>query len=281
MVFSAERPGPIRVAIRLARGRVPRLTERTETQHFLASPTRTGSFPTEPSMRLAAKFALALTAGLVPVLTIQGAVHLGQIASLQERELRDDVLIFARTLSIAAGDLWAAAGRERARSFLRRVDARRDKATIRLLEGSGLERPENVPMEPRVTRVSRRDGWHVEAIAPVQLNGEVVAALEIERRFPSERSYYASILWTQLGTTVAAAIVSGLIAFLTGLWLIGRPIRKLSELAHRVAAGDFALRTSIPQRDEIGRLSQELNRMSEQLAVIDTKSRRRPAGSNS
>jgi signal transduction histidine kinase len=56
-----------------------------------------------------------------------------------------------------------------------------------------------------------------------------------------------------------------MIALTVGVWVVGRPIRKLSELARRVAEGDYTLRSNVMQADEVGELARELDAMTEQL----------------
>src|SRR5690606_16922982 len=106
------------------------------------------------------------------------------------------------------------------------------------------------------------DDWHIVASAPVVVGGRKVATIEVVRLLPTQRVHFASLLRSQGWLTLAAVSVSGLVAFGSGLWLIGRPVKQLSELAHRVAEGDFSARANIRQRDEIGRLAADLNTMT-------------------
>lgn len=218
-------------------------------------------------MRLALKFSAGLTLGVALVLAAQAWLHVRRIAELQEREIRDDVVILARSLSAATSELWTTAGPARARAFIRRADTGRQRASIRLRQ--------QAVRELEVSVVRRPQGWRVVAAAPVRglASGSHVASLEIERALPAEREYFASIWQTQLATTGAAALLTGVIAFLLSALLIGRPLRQLSELAHRVAHGDFSLRASVVQHDEIGALARELNAMSEQLKQSDVQVR--------
>jgi signal transduction histidine kinase len=73
-------------------------------------------------------------------------------------------------------------------------------------------------------------------------------------------------LQLQAGTAVLTALLSGLIVFILSAWLVGRPIAKLSNLARRVAEGDFTPRSDVDQPDEIGELANELNAMTDRLA---------------
>lgn len=217
-------------------------------------------------MQLALRFAAAVTIGIGVVLTGQAVLHVDRIAKLQEAAIKDDVLTLGRVLAHSVGETWTLGGGERAIAFIAKADERRRQTKIRLLPLDELDSKYEVPVESHVKRLSTTEGWCILVIAPVQAEGETVAVLEIERRLPNEEDYLASIFRTQVGTTVLAALVSGAIALFLGFWLVGRPIRKLSDLAQRVSEGDYSLRSDITQADEIGNLARELNAMIERLA---------------
>jgi two-component system NtrC family sensor kinase len=216
-------------------------------------------------MRLALKFAAAVTLGIGLILVLQAVLHVHRMAEFQEAEIKSDLVTLARALSNAVEEVWTIGGRERAAEFVAKADERRKRTSIRLVGVDELE-VSDFPSEPPIQRLSTPEGWYIAAIVPVRFGGQIIGALDIRRRLPSEREYFESILWTQLGTTVAAAILSGLLAVGLGLWLIGRPMQRLSELARRVAGGDFSLRSDVSQADEIGELARELDAMTERLA---------------
>jgi len=217
-------------------------------------------------MRLSLKLAFAVTAGIILVLAAQSLLNVNRIAELQEREIESDIVTLARALSNAASAAWAAGGHEEALSFVTRSNGTRDLTNVHLVTGEELDRLPPLKPEPRVQRVSNRNGWHIEAVIPVENEGRTVAALRIERQLPDEKRHFASIFRLQTGTAVVAAILSGLIVFTLSLWLVGRPIAKLSNLARRVAEGDFTPRSDVDQPDEIGELANDLNAMTDRLA---------------
>ncbi|MBL8721265.1 MAG: HAMP domain-containing histidine kinase [Myxococcales bacterium] len=52
-----------------------------------------------------------------------------------------------------------------------------------------------------------------------------------------------------------------------GVWLVGRPMRRLVEKARRVGEGDFNTPLELRQHDELGALATEMNAMCERLVV--------------
>jgi len=217
-------------------------------------------------MRLALRLTAALTIGIGAVLAVQAVLHVNRIAELQEAEIKGELINLVRALSRAAGELWTIGGEERAAAFVAEANERRKHTKIGLVVLNELDEESALPTTTRIERLSTKKGWRIIAAAPVRSGGSTVGALEIDRQLPQEREYFASILWTQVGTTIAAAVVAGLIALGVGFLLVGRPIRKLSDLARRVAEGDFSVRANIEQRDEIGNLARELDAMTDRLA---------------
>ena len=51
-------------------------------------------------------------------------------------------------------------------------------------------------------------------------------------------------------------------------WSVIRPVRKMDLALARIADGDFAQQIDVPNRDEFGRLTTNLNRTSGQLATL-------------
>jgi class 3 adenylate cyclase len=74
--------------------------------------------------------------------------------------------------------------------------------------------------------------------------------------------------------TVAVAAFSG-VALLAALalgavlsWSLIRPVRRVDGALERLARGDFDTRVEVPNRDEFGNLTKNLNRTSEELSTL-------------
>jgi len=69
---------------------------------------------------------------------------------------------------------------------------------------------------------------------------------------------------------VGAALFGGYLAHTTANFVVG-PLREIGVRLGLIATGDFAQRVTVPNRDEIGELAQNLNRTSEQLGQLYTE----------
>lgn len=63
---------------------------------------------------------------------------------------------------------------------------------------------------------------------------------------------------------IGLIVINGIISYLISLW-ITYPIKKVSRVAHKISNGSLDNRVSIRSKDEIGRLAEDFNRMTDSL----------------
>jgi signal transduction histidine kinase len=125
------------------------------------------------------------------------------------------------------------------------------------------------PNDPEYTTGACLPQWQVARGAPVQVDGQTVGTVirtgVMPPRDPAEEAFLIrtgrGLLW--------GAIAAGIVALLLGLALarnLTRPLRRLTEATHAIAAGELEQRVEVTSRDEIGELAGAFNNMSAQLA---------------
>ena len=92
-------------------------------------------------------------------------------------------------------------------------------------------------------------------------------ALEISEDLAQQRDYTLARLRRIVATASITLLASGIVAWVVGARLVGRPIAALVEKARRIGKGDFSAPIDLPRRDELGLLAGEINTMAEQLAL--------------
>jgi signal transduction histidine kinase len=104
---------------------------------------------------------------------------------------------------------------------------------------------------------------------PVQRASQHVGELQVLRpiRGRGSRDLLARTSLLFVPVAVLAAAIAGLVI----VRLLVRRLRSLEILAARVAEGDLSVRIADTSRDEIGRLAEQLNRMTEKLAEARTR----------
>ena len=111
------------------------------------------------------------------------------------------------------------------------------------------------------------DARRTEVLARRRLenHGQVLGEMLVMRRVPRgpgpTEPAFGWLLYLPI-----AAVLSVVLAFLL-VRLLARRLRSLEALAGRVAAGDLSARVDDPNRDEIGRVAGQLDRMAERLAA--------------
>ena len=66
----------------------------------------------------------------------------------------------------------------------------------------------------------------------------------------------------------AASLASALLLGFVLSWSLVRPVRKIDHQLKEIAAGNFNERVYVPNRDEFGPLSKNLNTMTMHLATL-------------
>lgn len=114
--------------------------------------------------------------------------------------------------------------------------------------------PEVTPSAPTypIDVDGRVVGWL--ALVPFQQATEV-AAIRFEQRY-----FTSTWIIVAIAITLAALISWGLSRLLVA------PLKRITAATHRLASGDYTVRTPVGSRDEIGRLSEDFNRLAETLA---------------
>jgi class 3 adenylate cyclase len=93
------------------------------------------------------------------------------------------------------------------------------------------------------------------------LNDSVAAELD---RFQANRQFLTLTVAVFSGVSLLTALAMGAILS----WSLIRPVRRIDVALGRIADGDFDQVVQVPNRDEFGRLTVNLNRTSRQLASL-------------
>jgi signal transduction histidine kinase len=93
------------------------------------------------------------------------------------------------------------------------------------------------------------------------------ANVEMERAqadFQDSRTFFTAMVVAFSATSVVVALLLGFVLS----WAFVIPVRKMQRALAGITAGDFDERVDVPNRDEFGKLAQDLNGTSERLATL-------------
>lgn len=104
----------------------------------------------------------------------------------------------------------------------------------------------------------------IRAAAPVLEQGKFIGAVILYTPVAGINDTFAKMRELQSGTAILGIILSVILGFFLSRY-ITRPLREVSQVARRIAEGDFEERVRIKSRDELGQLGETFNYMTQQL----------------
>ena len=226
-------------------------------------------------MRLTLKLALAVLPGALLVVAAAAFLELRRDRAEFEADQRADDRATASAFAEILGNVWAAAGEASVGEAVGRLgalEARYRVGWIDLGRADARLPPAERARVAHGDEVLWRDagseppGW-LHAVSPVRAAGRIVGAVDVSEPPPDLRAHVRRTIRATVIATVALAATMVLMTLLVGVWVVGGPIATLISQARRVAAGDLGARSVPRQRDELGQLARELNRMLDRLEL--------------
>jgi two-component system sensor histidine kinase BaeS len=116
---------------------------------------------------------------------------------------------------------------------------------------------------------------------PIEVNGGVVGTLIVSNAWTGALGQVEeqvldqvnrALIWGGLGAVLVALLLGTVLA-----WRITTPVRRLTQAAEDIAAGNLGSRAQVHSEDEIGQLADSFNRMADNLARSDELRRRMTA----
>lgn len=226
-------------------------------------------------MRLTLKLALAVLPGALLVVAAAAFLELRRDRAEFEADQRADDRATAGAFAEMLGNMWTFGGEAPVRQAVERlatfearyrvgwIDLGRADARLPIAERAQVAHGEQVLWRDVS---SEPPGW-LHAVSPVRAAGRIVGAVDVSEPPPDLRAHVRRTIRATVMTTVALAATMMLMTLLVGAWVVGGPIASLISQARRVAAGDLGARSIPRQRDELGLLARELNRMLDRLEL--------------
>jgi signal transduction histidine kinase len=235
-------------------------------------------------MRLSLKFTLSFLAGMGLVLAWFSYLRVQRELALFDRDFRADHEAMGSDLAAAVARIWDVGGEAAALAFVEEANASKSEVLIRWIarsEAASGEGPERVPAEQlerlaqdkliHSQRVTLPDGPFLRTHVPVSNRGQWLGTLELAESWQKADRYVQDSVIRTLITTGVIIAITGVVAMLLGIWLVGQPVKMLVARARQVAAGDLSSRLHLNQSDELGVLAGEINGMCGRLAEANER----------
>ena len=229
-------------------------------------------------MKIIPKLTAALVAGTCVILSVNGALRVRRERGFFEADRVRDHEMVGRSLEAAASAVWKSDGEDAAIQAIDAVSRHSKNVRIRWVplrpgEAAGVDiDPSTLPTLPAgepVTVVPARTDEEAlfKTYVPLDTGGVRRGVIELTEPPTAEDRFVRNAIVDTVAMTLALAIVSALVAFLMGQWLVGTPVRLLSEKARRIGRGDFSGPVTLRQRDELADLAREVNAMCDRLVT--------------
>ncbi len=241
-------------------------------------------------MKLSMKFTLCFLVGFGVVQAIFSYLRVQRESALFEEDFRGDHETMGRDLSAAVMRMWKLGGIEAARSFVDETNANKSQVLVRLVEPgeSVSDDPENPVSAATLKELSQTDRVFFQRVnihgspslrtylpegttslrtyIPVGLGNDWLGTLELTESFEKAHQYVRMSTFRTLLKDAIIIVVTGTVALVLGLALVGRPVRHLVDRARKLASGNMTDHIDLKQSDELGDLAREINAMFDQLA---------------
>jgi signal transduction histidine kinase len=237
-------------------------------------------------VKLARKLALALFLGVFAVLALHAYVRVRREFFLFENDIRHDSHVYGRALAAAVAEVYRIDGKARALNIVERADQRENHVRIRWVVMDVAPGSADSPAVPssELAAVVHGEEYvakvpylgdlleeHLITYVPLMSDGQSIGAIELAESLRGEKQYVRTTLKNTLFATLGIAAVCGVLATALGVWIVGRPMRRLVEQARRIGEGNLSQRLELAQRDEIGDLAVEMNLMCDQLVAVKSR----------
>jgi two-component system, NtrC family, sensor kinase len=107
--------------------------------------------------------------------------------------------------------------------------------------------------------------WEISTLMPVRHGSQSVAAVRFTEPLDDEKRFVRDTVATIAGAAVLLTLFGSLLALALGRWIVGKPMQRLSQQAREIGAGRVVKPLAMKQKDEIGELAEDINRMAAQL----------------
>jgi signal transduction histidine kinase len=232
-------------------------------------------------MKLAWKLVAAIVLAITVVAVVNGYFRIQREVVAFETDMRRDHLALGRPLAFAAAMEWDAHGKQQALQMIAAANELRSSMTVQWVDSASPPAGNDGGTDVRsaiagghvAVRIftSEHGERRLSTFVPIMTGQGVMGAVEVSESLAVQDEFVQSSIVRTVAAAVATVGASALMVIVASVWFVGRPVRLLVAEARRVGTGDLCGRISLRQRDEVGVLADELNRMCEGLSAAQER----------
>jgi len=230
-------------------------------------------------MKVARKIVLVMLLSFLGVFAVLAYVDSRRVVVEIRSRTTNELRVAGRALAPTLAEIARVEGAARARACVDAADANLAAvgSHMRWVALDGSDARVRLDAAQRAELASGRavafegdDDGVIRVLTPVATQD---AAIEIVQDAHQRDLGASAIVTRRLAIASIAILVAALFSVGAAIVMVGAPLRKLTEHARRIGAGDLGRRLPLTRRDEIGVLATEMNTMSERLAEAQRRTR--------
>jgi signal transduction histidine kinase len=236
-------------------------------------------------VRLTAKILAFFLLATILLVAVDAYLTVRREVELFEKDTELDAVLLGHSLRDLVADVWQSSGQSRA---LELIEAANEDDRAVGLRWVWLDESAGDPYRPRAAleelagavggrdvflRVGDTSAGRFYAYIPVTTPGGRPGGLEISKRFADLRAYTRTTIIRVVLLAIAMVVASTAMASFLGVWLVGRPLRRLINRTRSMGEGDLSSRLELSQSDELGELASRMNWMCDQLTKAQERIR--------
>lgn len=225
-------------------------------------------------MKIVPKFTIALVGGMCVMLATNGYLRVRRESEALRRERLQRHRLTAASLGTAVRAAWKTDGEEAALEKMEATVARYSSMSVRW-------RPTDTDVLPHFDMGTALGGlrdpltrsdetvdpptWFT--YVPIIVDGRARGEIELSEPTTPDAERARSIVYETVKTASALTVLSAVLSFFLGQWVVGHPVRALTDKARRIGRGEFGDPLEIESPDELAELAREMNAMCERLVT--------------
>lgn len=234
-------------------------------------------------MRTAMRFMGIVFLGMVLLLAADAVLTVQREQALFDRTMRRNAVLLGSTLREAVLEVWKAGGQQQVLGLIRRVDQRENHMRVRWV---WYQLPAGRSLAPRVAparlaglaagrplSVRQADPpgpGHLYTYVPVCLPDGRCGAIEVAESLSEPQVYFHRSIWRAFVLACILTAFSGVMLWVLGRRIIGRPLDELMCATQQIGQGDFSGTIEMAGSGEFTRLARAMNEMRQSLAKART-----------
>lgn len=237
-------------------------------------------------MKLTLKLMFAIIALIIVMLGTDAVLSVQRESDFLQKELQNKAYRVGNAMKELVADAWRRQGPDVALALIQAANESETLTIIRwvwLDDASGDRFTPQAPVD-RLKPVARGEvvAMHYQdrsgtskLLTYIKVNvGQRPGALELAEPLNVVDSFVRISIYRKIA--LAAIVVGAILAvtLLLGIWLVGWPLKRLTDKARRVGAGELTGPIELRGRDELSELALTLNQMCERLAESQVRERK-------